>query len=92
MLAIPKDREGAKPQPERVFGSLPTAPGPNNSFNAITIPGLSQDLSLTYTAWQQGKFRRTHSRLFYIAWYAAGTAALITLLALAATRLYRPRL
>ncbi len=60
--AIPKDRAGAKPQPERVFGSLPTA-----NFNDITIPGLADDLNATYAAWRAGKIDRTHGTLFYIA-------------------------
>jgi hypothetical protein len=54
LAAIPKDREGAAPNPERVFGSLPVAPAANGSeaFNAITIPGLAADLTATYAAWQ----------------------------------------
>jgi hypothetical protein len=50
MLAtIPKDRNGARPTPERVFGSLPTT-----NFDTITIPGLAADLNATYTAWKFG--------------------------------------
>ena len=41
--AIPKDRNGTKPTPDRVFGSLPTT-----NFNAITIPGLAADLNATW--------------------------------------------
>jgi hypothetical protein len=67
LAAIPKDRSGAPPEPERVFGSLPTVPGTNNGFDAVTIPGLSEDLQLSYTAWQHGRLHRTHGRLFYAA-------------------------
>jgi hypothetical protein len=66
MRAVPKDRDGKAPEPERIFGSLPVAPAANASeaFNAITIPGLADDLNATYAAWQQGKSLRPHSRLF----------------------------
>jgi hypothetical protein len=74
LAAIPKDRGGAPPDPERVFGSLPTEPGANNGFDAVTIPGLSEDLQLSYAAWRQGKLHRIHGRLFYIA-VAAGVLA-----------------
>ena len=63
--AIPKDRSGERPQPERVFGSLPADPGADGSFAAITIPGLSSDLKLAYAAWHEGKLRNAHGRLFY---------------------------
>ena len=66
ITAIPKDRAGEKPQPERVFGSMPTT-----NFNDITISGLADDLNATYTAWQQGKLRRTHGAMFYVATRAA---------------------
>jgi hypothetical protein len=64
LRAIPNDRDGAAPDPERVFGSLPTEPGPNNAFAAVTIPGLADDLSATYAAWQAGRSLRPHGRLF----------------------------
>jgi hypothetical protein len=54
MAAIPKDHEGGLPGPERIFGSLPT-----DDLNAITIPGLAQDLTRVKTAWQQGSLERT---------------------------------
>ncbi|MGI4828874.1 MAG: hypothetical protein ACRYFU_11890 [Janthinobacterium lividum] len=74
--AIPKDRAGAEPQPERIFGSLPVDPGREGEFSAVTIPGLASDLHSTYTAWQEGKLRRTHGRLFYIAaWSGAAVCA-----------------
>lgn len=60
IAAIPKDRAGARPGPERVFGSLPT-----ENFDAITVPGLADDLKTTYAAWQCGTLEHTHGVLFY---------------------------
>jgi hypothetical protein len=56
ILAIPKDRNGAPPSPERIFGSLPT-----NDFRAITIPGLAADLEAVHAAWEDGSLERTRS-------------------------------
>jgi hypothetical protein len=56
MLAIPKDRNGAPPAPERIFGSLPVT-----DFNLITIPGLAADLNAVHSAWQDGQLGRTRS-------------------------------
>jgi hypothetical protein len=56
--AIPKDREGAAPQPERIFGSLPASAGSDGGFAAVTIPGLQSDLRETYRAWQRRKLQR----------------------------------
>lgn len=53
MKAIPKDRENKAPEPERIFGSLPTS-----DLSQITIPGLSHDLEEVYAAWKSGKLRR----------------------------------
>ena len=58
--AIPKDRTGAAPEPERIFGSLPADPGANGDFAAITIPGLALDLQSTYFAWQHGSLKSNH--------------------------------
>jgi hypothetical protein len=66
MAAIPKDREGAPPQPERIFGSLPTDAGGDGGFDAITIPGLAGDLKVSYASWQRGDLRQLHGRLFYV--------------------------
>lgn len=66
MAAIPKDRAGAQPQPERIFGSLPTEPGGNGQFATITIPGLAGDLATSYAAWQRGTLGRAHGHLFYV--------------------------
>ena len=59
MAAIPKDRDGHPPQPERIFGSLPVVPAADGSeaFNAVTIPGLAADLNATYAAWRSGHLR-----------------------------------
>jgi hypothetical protein len=61
--AVPNDRDGAPPTPDRIFGSLPLAPAPApggpgpsaNAFDAVTIPGLADDLNTTYAAWQTGE-------------------------------------
>jgi hypothetical protein len=63
IAAIPKDRDGEPPSPERIFGSLPTDPGPSESFSPITIPGLAADLTAVHEAWTDGTLIRTHSRL-----------------------------
>jgi hypothetical protein len=82
IAAIPKDRAGKKPEPERIFGSLPTT-----DFDAITIPGLGADVKATYAAWKDGSLERTYTR-----WeYAKGmlfvfSAALIALFAAIRTR------
>jgi hypothetical protein len=54
--AIPKDRDGKPPQPERIFGSLPAT-----DFRSITIPGLTGDLDAVHAAWQDGSLERTTS-------------------------------
>ncbi len=81
--AIPKDREEAEPQPERVFGSLPTGPGPARNFATITIPGLAKDLSATYAAWRKGDLRRVHrwQRLLLPGWGIALVAVVLGILA-----------
>jgi hypothetical protein len=56
MIAIPKDRNGGAPAPERIFGSLPVT-----DFQLITIPGLAADLDAVYAAWQGGSLERTRS-------------------------------
>jgi len=57
MEAIPKDRDGGLPGPERVFGSLPVA---ESDLRVITIPGLADDLIATEQAWHAGRLERTH--------------------------------
>ncbi len=49
LRALPIDRRGKAPQPERVFGSLPTT-----NLEAITIPGLRDDIVRSEQAWRQG--------------------------------------
>jgi hypothetical protein len=56
IAAIPKDRSGDLPEPERIFGSLPTT-----DLNAITIPGFTADLVAVQAAWQDGSLERTPS-------------------------------
>jgi hypothetical protein len=53
MEAVPKDTGGGAPAAERIFGSLPTA-----DMNAITVPGLHDDLLRSKAAWQAGKLNR----------------------------------
>jgi hypothetical protein len=74
ILAIPKDRSGAPPSPERIFGSLPTT-----DFGAITIPGLAADLEAVHSAWQDGSLERTQSWMEKMALRFVGAAALIAL-------------
>ena len=56
IAAIPKDREGGMPEPERVFGSLPSV-----ELRAIMIPGLADDLGKVEAAWHSGELRRLRS-------------------------------
>jgi hypothetical protein len=86
--AIPKDRSGAPPGPERIFGSLPVGAGRGGKFDAITIPGLATDLTPTYAAWQRGDVQRTRGQLFYV---LAGVSAVGLAGAVAAIALVRRR-
>jgi hypothetical protein len=82
IAAIPKDRGGDPPQPERIFGSLPADPGAAGSFEAVTIPGLADDLKVSYAAWHSGDLHRIRSRAFYwtlISIAFAGAGLLIAL-------------
>jgi hypothetical protein len=74
ILAIPKDRSGAPPSPERIFGSLPTT-----EFGAITIPGLAADLEAVHSAWQDGSLVRTRSWMEKMTLRLVGAAALLAL-------------
>jgi len=56
IASVPKDRDDDKPDPARVFGSLPTT-----NFNEVTIPGLAADLNATYAAWKAGTLEHTHT-------------------------------
>ena len=88
IAAIPKDRGGEPPHPERIFGSLPADPETNGNFSAVTIPGLADDLRVSYAAWQHGKLQRIHSRRFYwiVGTVAFGGAAALIALALSRRR------
>lgn len=70
--AIPKDRSGMPPEPERVFGSIPT-----NDFKAITIPGFSADVIAVHNASQHGSLQRTPSWIHKTAVCLIAIAALI---------------
>jgi hypothetical protein len=54
---IPKDRDGHPPEPERIFGSLPT-----EDLAGVTIPGLGPDLVAVHQAWHDGTLQRTRPR------------------------------
>ena len=54
--ALPKDRHGKAPEPERIFGSLPT-----EDLEGVTIPGLGADLIAVHTAWMNGSLERTRT-------------------------------
>ena len=86
IAAIPKDRGGDPPQPERIFGSLPAEPGAERNFEAVTIPGLADDLKVSYAAWHQGDLRRIHSRTFYWTITSIAFAGAGVLIALALRR------
>ncbi len=79
--AIPKDRNGAPPQPERIFGSLPTV-----DLQAITMPGLTADLELVHAAWQEGELERTPSWIRKMTIRAVGVTALGMLAAIVVWR------
>jgi hypothetical protein len=74
MLAIPKDRNGRAPTPERIFGSLPVT-----DFRLITIPGLAADLEAVYAAWQEGSLERTRSWMEKMTLRLVGAAAVVVL-------------
>ena len=83
---IPKDRNGAPPSPERIFGSLPTA-----DLGAITIPGLAADLEAVRRAWQEGELERTPTWLRRMTLRATAVAARGLLLGLVVWRRRRGR-
>ena len=56
MRAIPKDRDGKAPEPERIFGSLPT-----EDLEGVSIPGLGADLVAVHRAWNDGTLMRTRT-------------------------------
>jgi hypothetical protein len=95
MAAIPNDRSGVKPPPERIFGSLPLDPANTaEPFAAVTIPGLAADLNATYAAWKNGTLERTHSAWDAArAWLLIGSAVLLGLwLAIKTRKHFDPKL
>lgn len=78
LAAIPKDRNGRAPEPERVFGSLPVA---ENELATITIPGLGGDLEKVLGAWKQGRLRRAygvhHRTVLWLEALGVGLAGLV---------------
>ncbi len=81
MAAIPKDRDGDLPDPERILGSLPA-----DDYNAITIPGLAQDLTRVRSAWQDGSLERTPTWMRRMLLRLFGAAAMLLLAGLALWR------
>ncbi|WP_255551179.1 hypothetical protein [Granulicella sp. dw_53] len=63
ITAIPKDRSGRLPQPERIFGSLPVSEA---QLASISVPGLANDLQAVQTAWHSGHLRRVRGRNFVL--------------------------
>ena len=84
--AIPKDRAGKLPEPERIFGSLPTA-----DLNAITIPGLTADLVAVQTAWRDGSLERTPSWIRKMTTRVLGVSVVALLLGIIVVRRRRSR-
>ena len=84
--AIPKDRAGSLPEPERIFGSLPTT-----NLNAITIPGLTADLVAVQTAWRDGSLERTPSWIRKMTARVLGVSVVALLLGIIVVRRRRSR-
>lgn len=78
IAAIPKDRAGRPPEPERIFGSLPVDDG---DLKAIMIPGLAGDLLEVRTAWRDGQLERTHGRNHVTVLWLEGLGAVLALVA-----------
>jgi hypothetical protein len=86
LAAIPKDRDGGRPQMERVFGSLPTS-----DLGAITIPGLAPDLVSVQKAWHDGTLRYSKRPLWQtLLIYLFGGVGVLLLAAIVMRR-YRSR-
>jgi hypothetical protein len=86
MIAIPKDRNGAPPAPERIFGSLPVT-----DFKLITIPGMTAELDSVYAAWQDGSLERTRSWMQKMTLRLVGVVALVVLAGIVVWRRRRAR-
>ncbi len=74
MLAIPKDRNGAPPEPEGSLGRCRVT-----DFSLITIPGLTADLDAVHAAWQDGSLERTPSWIRKMTLRVVGATALVLL-------------
>jgi len=74
------------PEPERIFGSLPTT-----NLNAITIPGLSADLIAVQTAWHNGSLERTQSWIKKWTTRLVGVSAVVLLVGIIVARRRRAR-
>ena len=85
--AIPKDRAGAPPGPERIFGSLPTT-----DLNAITIPGLPADLEAVHQAWHAGTLVRTKPWWLETLLWVAAFALVVMVLVKRRSAMKHPRL
>jgi hypothetical protein len=86
MIAIPKDRNGGAPAPERIFGSLPVT-----DFQLITIPGLAADLEAVHGAWQDGSLERTRSWMEKMMLRLVGAAVVVVLAGVVVWRRRRSR-
>ena len=86
ILAIPKDRNGAPPSPERIFGSIPTT-----DFRQVTIPGMTADLNTVYAAWKDGSLERTRSWVQKMTLRLVGAGALVVLAGIVVWRRRRAR-
>ncbi|MEO6982379.1 MAG: hypothetical protein ABI072_04610 [Edaphobacter sp.] len=84
--AIPKDRDGDVPEPERIFGSLSTT-----DLHAITIPGLTADLVAVRAAWQDGSLERTPSWIQKMTRRAIGVGAVLLVVGIVVVRRRRAR-
>jgi hypothetical protein len=84
--AIPKDRNGDLPSPERIFGSLPST-----DLHAIAIPGLTADLVAVHGAWQDGSLVRTPSWIRKMTGRVVGIATVVLLVGIVVVRRKRSR-
>jgi hypothetical protein len=86
ILSIPKDRNGAPPAPERIFGSIPTT-----DFRQVTIPGMTADLETVHAAWQDGSLERTRSWKQKMTLRLVGVGVLVVLAGIVVWRRRRAR-
>ena len=77
--AIPKDRDGKAPEPERIFGSLPVGTS-DAELAQVSVPGLGQDLVAAHDAWTAGKLKRVDTgwrRWLWVGWVLVGVLVVI---------------